>query len=53
MPVYEGGAGVPTPGGVDMVSAWVAPPEDEDGAAEAEPDAAPVKSRAKKAAAGA
>jgi hypothetical protein len=49
MPVYEGGAGVPTPAGVDMVSAWIAPPdEDEDGAAE--PEAAAPKSRAKKAA---
>jgi hypothetical protein len=50
MPVYEGGAGVPTPGGVDMVSAWIAPPAEEDEGA-AEPDAAPApKSRAKKAA---
>jgi hypothetical protein len=49
MPVYEGGAGVPTPGGVDMVSAWVAPPEEDEGAAE--PEAAPApKSRSKKAA---
>ena len=52
MPVYEGGAGVPTPAGVDMVAGWIAPPEDEDDGA-AEPEAPAPKSRPKKAAAGA
>jgi hypothetical protein len=51
MPVYEGGAGVPTPAGVDMVAAWIAPPDDDEDDGAAEPEAAPPpKSRAKKAA---
>ena len=53
MPVYEGGAGVPTPAGVDMVSGWIAPPDEDGDDGAAEPEAPAPKSRSKKAAAGA